>query len=172
MSVFDNNVTHSLSFSQTLDIEYGDPYYGTIIGGNIYFSKRLRTEDWELASDEDKQKALFEATYMIDRLNYKGDRTNTSQKLQFPRDGDTVVPRDIEYAAYEVAIMLLGGLDPEAEVRNQEISTSKFAGVTTQYHPTRSPLPYVMAGIHSAKAWRFLFPYLRLPGTVSLVRIN
>lgn len=168
----DYDIPHSISFSQTLDLEYGDPYYGSINGGNIYFSKRLRTEDWEMASDEDKQKALFEATYAIDRLNYKGSRTVTTQKLQFPRDGDTVVPRDIEYATYEVAIVLLSGLDPEAEALNLQTAMTKFAGATIAHNPFRSPLPYVLAGIHSAKAWRLIYPYLRVVNTISLTRVD
>lgn len=165
-------IPHSLSFNQTLDIEYGDPYYGTINGGHIYFSKRLRTEDWELASDRDRQKALFEATYMIDRLNFKGSKTNLSQKLQFPRDGDTTVPRDVEYAAYEIAIVLLSGYDPEAETRNKEVMTHRFGGASTTYQPYNNPLPYVLAGIPSATAWRFLYPYMRVATTVSLVRVD
>lgn len=165
-------VPHSLSFNQTLDIEYGDPYYGSINGGCIYFSKRLRTEDWELASDEDRQKALFEATYIIDRLNFKGDKSDPNQKLQFPRDRDTRVPRDIEHATYEIAIMLLGGYDPEAETRNKEVMATKFGGASITYQPYNNPLPYILAGIPSATAWRFLFPYLRVATTVSLVRVD
>lgn len=172
MSETDYVIPHSLSFSQTMDIEYGDPYYGTINGGNIYFSKRLRIEDWEMASDDNKQRALFESTYMIDRLNYKGSKTSPTQKLQFPRDRDTRIPRDVEYATYEIAILLLGGYDPEAETRNKELYSSRFGGASVMYQPYNNPLPYVLAGIPSATAWRYLFPYMRVATTVSLVRVD
>jgi len=172
VAIFNYTVPHQITLKHVLDCEYGDPYYGSTRGGDVYFSRRLRSDDWEQSSEGDKQKSLFEATSMVDRLNFKGAKSISTQRLQFPRDGDTRIPTDIEYATYEIAILLLGGLDPEAETSNLSSQKNKFGNIHIEYHERRSPFPYMLAGIYSAKAWRFLFPYIRDSKTVDIVRAD
>lgn len=47
-------------------------YYGTVVGGNQYFSERLHSEAWTDATASDRVAALTDATRIIDSLNYKG----------------------------------------------------------------------------------------------------
>lgn len=164
-------VEHALQFKQILDFEYAISYYGTTLGGDIYFSKRLRQIAWSSASDQQKIAALFEATEMINRLNFRGDKYSATQKLEFPRNTDTEVPEDIEKATYELAYMLLDGLDPEKEARQAKVASKQIGPLSTSYQ-NRNDSPTVTAGIFSSKAWSLLAPYLRDPTSVSLMRVN
>lgn len=171
MAIYEYDISHNVLLSNILDLEYGEAYYGSIAGGDLYFSKRLRTEDWETASPQDKIKSLFEATLIIDTLNFRGDKADEGQQLQFPRGIDTVVPEQIENASYEIAILLLGGLDPQLETQNQNLKQVKFGPISTEYSESRNTPPHVSAGIYSAKAWRFLYPFIRQNTEVNLTRV-
>lgn len=169
--IYEYDINHALSFSSLLDLEYGDAYYGSVQGGDLYFSKRLRVDDWETAADQDKVKALYEATSIIEALNFRGYKSDAGQRLQFPRGSDTEVPEAINNAAYEIAILLLGGLDPEIESQNANVKQFKFGQITTEYSDSKSTPPHVSAGIFSAKAWRLLYPFIRQNTEVNLVRV-
>ena len=169
--IYEITVSHEIGVKDTADINYDIYYYGTIRGGDIYFSKKLRSDDWELASDTDKLKALLEATAMIDRLNFSGDKVSETQILQFPRGTDTTIPDDIVNAAYEIAKVLLSGLDPEHEYANLAVKKQQFANIVTEYSEQKSAPPHVSAGIFSATAWRLLFPYIRTTTEVTLNRV-
>jgi hypothetical protein len=169
--IYEYNINHALSFSSLLNFEAGDAYYGSIQDGDLYFSKRLRIDDWEVATPQDKVKALYEATSIIENLNFRGCKAVSTQRLQFPRGSDTVVPEAINNAAYEIAILLLGGLDPEIESQNANVKQFKFGQITTEYSDSKSTPPHVSAGIFSAKAWRLLYPFIRQNTEVDLVRV-
>ena len=92
--------------------------YIEIVDANIYFGERLNTEEWDNASDANKLKALYMATRIIDRFNYRGEMTDESQEHQFPRGGDTEVPETIKEACCEIALKLLEEIDPDMEFEN------------------------------------------------------
>lgn len=171
MAIYEFFIEHAITASSLLDSEYGDLYYGSVLGGDLYFSRLLRSEDWQNANESDKIKALYEATTLIDRLNFRGAKYSSTQKLQFPRGTDTEVPRDIEHATYEVARLLLSGLDPEEETKNQNVRQHKFGPIVTEYSEVRNIPPHVSAGIFSAKAWRLLYPYIRQNTEVTISRV-
>jgi hypothetical protein len=50
-------------------------YYGTVDEANTYFGMRLYAEAWDNAEPADKPRALYAATTLIDRLNFKGDKS-------------------------------------------------------------------------------------------------
>jgi len=99
--------------SDTFDI------YGTEAGAKSYLAGRLGVSAWTDADSNDKRRALVEATRWLDRANWQGLKTDlvTPQALEFPRtgltdkDGQSVdsatVPLDVEYACYELAVVLL-----------------------------------------------------------------
>ena len=66
-------------------------YYGTISDGDTYFATKLRATAWTGATDADQEKALNMATRAIDQLNFKGDKYDEDQALEFPRDEDETV---------------------------------------------------------------------------------
>lgn len=142
-------------------------HYGTVLGGDSYFETRLRTHDWDTATEEDKLKSLYEATRIIDTLNFAGCKTDPDQLLQFPRDEETEVPNAVVQATYEIAIVLLGGYDPEHEANNDKISSQKYAGVSVTYKENAQP-----SVIPSTMAWRLLYPYLRDNSAVEISRVS
>ena len=149
-----------------------DPYI-TIDDADTYFSERLRTSAWDNTSDSggDKLKALLEATRMIDRLNFAGTKTSSTQENEFPRNDETTVPIDIQYACAEIAIKLLDGIDPDMEVENLMMSAQGISTLKTTYNRS-SVQENVMAGIPSMRAWMFLKPYLIDPETITISRVS
>ncbi len=162
---------HELQIEQIIAFDYATMHYGTTIGGDVYFSRRLRRAAWVQASEADKLAALYEATEMLERLNYKGDKTDSTQRLEFPRGGDTEVPTNIEKAAYEVAYNLLAGLDPELEAKASMVKRTKTGPLETEFVGQSIPA-YVIAGIFGATAWGLIYPYLRDPSTVNFKRVD
>ena len=49
-------------------------FYGTLNEAELYFAMRLHEYAWTEAAPADKPKALYQATQIIDNLNFKGDR--------------------------------------------------------------------------------------------------
>lgn len=144
-------------------------------------NERLNVEAWTDAVIEDGSlagetgsltyKALAMATAAINRLNYLGVKASTEQVNQFPRGDDTVVPEDIEYATFEIALALLDGVDPEMEASNLGAISQGYANVRSTYD-REVPAPHIVAGIPSVTAWRYLVPYLRDPYRINVSRIN
>jgi hypothetical protein len=147
-------------------------YYGSIAGANLYFgSQRLNSEPWEDALANDRQKAMIMATRAIDRLNFAGEMTESDQSLQFPRGVDTVVPLDIELAAYECALKFLDGVDMQEEIESIGITKNEYLGTRSTYDAS-FVAEYIRAGIPSAEAWIHLKPYLRDPQSIELSRVS
>lgn len=146
-------------------------YYGTPEDGDVYFAQLYGRREWKDALTADKRAALFEATQSIDRFNYLGSKTSTTQELQFPRGGDTTVPKDIEYATYEEAYQILKGGDVEDELQKIRVQQEKFGQVQTQYFPGTKPSENVTAGILSSKAWRLIVKYFRPANQIQIVRV-
>lgn len=136
---------------------------------NIYFLSCLGTAPWDEATDENKEKSLLRATIVIDRLNYAGEKTDSDQRRQFPRGGDTTIPENIKFAACHIALALLDGVDPELEIANSAVTQHKIGPINTNYDRSRIA-DHIKAGIPSLEAWRYLYPYLRQMDSVRLVR--
>ena len=147
------------------------PVYGTVEKANNYFANRLHCQRWETFGNQDKFKALVMATRSIEKLNYVGEKADASQPLQFPRGTDTLVPVDIENAAYELAYALLKGVDPTTERENLFTKVQGYGMFRTEYRDN-TVKPWIAAGIVSLDAWEYLYPYL-LPRTeLDLLRSN
>lgn len=146
-------------------------YYGTQSRAGVYFSKRLDTRIWDETSPKDRDAALIMATRAIDKLNFAGGKNNSDQALQFPRGDDTEIPIDIEYATYEVALVLLDGYDPDQEIETLGVMAEAYSGVRTTYDASHVN-EHIRAGIPSIEAWDLLRPYLRDPTQVRLSRVS
>lgn len=176
-------------------------YYGTVPDGDKFFSTRLRTKAWVEAEGSDKLKALREATSIIDKLNFAGQKTDQNQLLQFPRANvfptdpsnniidfdafgnlinpgnvlpdsyDTEIPQDIITAAYLIAIKLLDGYDPDSMARQQRVQENRYGGVAGARYDTTLIPEWELAGIPSKSAWDYLKPYLADPLTIKLSRV-
>lgn len=174
MAVIELSVSNTLIFIQEVAQSVIVPLqaYGTLAGANSYFASRLRMRGlWANASNEDKNAALTEAREWIDRLNFKGSKTDDSQLFEFPRDGDSVVPTDVEKAAYEIAAKLLDGMDPELEIKNLGNISQGFGPARTTYDRA-FVLEHLSAGIVSAKAYSLLKPFLNDSRALQLSRVE
>lgn len=133
--------------------------YGTLERAEIYFDNRLRNQPWKKSTIAEKKAAMFEATELIDRLNFSGTKANTNQSRQFPRNNQTEVPEEIEKACYEVAFKLLDGYDPDFEIDNLSSVGQGYSSVRSTYNRS-FVMEHLSAGIPSAKAWAYLKPFL------------
>ncbi len=166
--------------------------YGTLNEANTYFSSRLHSTVWFNDSSSNRTKALYKATTIVDALNYKGRKATVytvldddpdatqvairaaeaSQELEFPRDMDTTVPTQIEYATYEIAFALLDGIDPDMELDGLAVTAQQYAGVKTNYDRKIQQVAHIVNGVPSATAWRILRPFLRDSFGIKLSRIS
>lgn len=155
-----------------------------------YFAGRLDSDSWDVASEQDKAKALLKATRCIDCLNFAGVRTadflalqaqgcrarrqplapsNSLQPLEFPRDGATVIPQEIYIACCEIAYALLDGVDPELELQNINTTQHGFASLQETYNSNIVNIAF-RHGIPSVTAWTYLVPFLLDPMTIRTTR--
>lgn len=144
-------------------------YYGSLENAELYMAGRLMTAAWGQATVTQREAALTQSTRTIDLLNFAGSKTNSGQELQFPRDDDTVVPTEIEYACYEEALSLLDGNNPEILMQSLTVTSDAFSGVRATYNSDFAP-PHILCGLTSAIAFNYLRPYIRLPGGVRISR--
>lgn len=83
--------------------------YVTLVDAEAYFAARVGVDAWDaLATDEDKERVLRQATRHIDRLRFRGCKLTTAQALQFPRDVQEEptdeIPRAVQDACCEEAL--------------------------------------------------------------------
>lgn len=156
-----SNLNESLELDESLTMEVTNfqPMFGAVEGADRYFSEQLYGQLWETQSLDNKQKALMTATRNINNLRFAGRKNDDGQPLEFPRNGDTVVPEAIQRATYEEALALLKGIDPETEYGNLSVSSRVFGKVRTDYAARHAP-EHVVAGIASRNAWILLQPFL------------
>lgn len=146
-------------------------YYGSVLLADDYFTISLLGDTWSSANMLTKIKCLVGATNAINQLAYCGTKTDSEQKNQFPRNGDTVVHLDIEYATYEIALKLLDGVDIDNEVNNLSAEARGYSGARTTYNRSFA-LDHLRAGIPSIHAWGLLKKYLIDPSEVNLYRVS
>ena len=145
-------------------------YYGSSYDGSRYFEDKLASDYWTNADAATRRKALIEATSIIDRLNFYSTKTDESQKLQFPRNEETDIPDDVNFAAYEVSILLISGLRPEDYIANAGVKSDAFESLKVTY--TDTVPQHISTGLMSPKALMYLLPYLRVSGSVDIKRVS
>ena len=146
-----------------------DNSYVTVAEGNTYFLTKLNTIAWDEASDNDKAKALVQATQAIEQLNYIDEKLDEDQTTQFPRlNLDT--PQAVKDAICEIAIRYLDGIDIESEIEALQIVNEKISNMSAT--KTVKVPEHLMAGIVSYRAWVLLRPYLRDSRNLRLERVS
>jgi hypothetical protein len=146
-------------------------YYGSLVFADSYFDNRLDSDCWVQAIVKDRQSALIAATRLIEKLNYAGNKYLPDQMLQFPRGTDILIPVEIEYATYEIAIKLLEGVNQEVEIQTLGVMSESYSGIKTAYDP-EFVNEHIRAGIPSSQAWAYLKPFLRDQRQVTLQRVS
>jgi len=161
--------------------------YGTVNGGNAYFDSRLHSYDWDNASVEDRQKALSEATELIEQFNYVGYKytvqqaineldggdcttdeaqesirqANLAQELSFPRGDVTDIPAEIDTACYLIAKALLSGRDPDYDLESLATKSTAYGDVRNTYNRDGNHMEHLTHLIPSPQAFNLLRPFLR-----------
>lgn len=143
--------------------------YCTITDGDAYFSLRIPYDVWVNASTDDKTRALAMATQLIDHLNYQGIKHDPTQVLEFPRNDDTIVPRDIQVACCEIAYALLDGRDLDYDTEGLADNDISFERIRVRFDKTSIPV-HIAHQIPSVIAWNHLRPYLRDAANITLSR--
>lgn len=173
MAVIIRSVESILRINEALVAANGStlPFYGTLERADNYFASMLEGQRWAYTERLKRVQALVSATRRIDRLNFVGDLASADQPLQFPRGTDTVVPVAVEQACYELALVLLKGVDPDTEADNLVASVQAYGSLRSEFDRSIT-LPYVRAGIPSLTAWNLLFPFLDPVRGITLRRVS
>lgn len=173
MAVIIREIVNTILFPQEVVVANGStvPTYGTIEKADNYFAMMLEGQRWAFTERLKRIQAMVSATRRIERLNFKGAQAAAGQPLQFPRGTDTVVPVEIEQACYELALVLLKGVDPDTEADNLSATVQAYGSLRSEFDRTSIP-PNIRAGIPSQTAWNLLFPYLDPVRGISLRRVS
>jgi DnaT-like ssDNA binding protein len=96
--------------------------YVTLAAAEAYFLGRLSDDAWDEADEATRESALIMATTRLDAEPFVGSVVSSTQRLQWPRSGvydrngyaylTTAIPRPIQEATFELALVLLN--DPDA----------------------------------------------------------
>lgn len=146
--------------------------YGSVEGANTYFTtERLdRRNVWSTATIASKQIVLKEATQIVERLNFAGEKASQVQELEFPRKGQTEIPQDIIKAVYEIAYNILDGRDIDFEAENLDKRSTAIGGIRSTSRQDVIYSESKINGVPSIRAWRYLKPYLVDPSNIRLTR--
>lgn len=171
--------------------------YGTVNESLAFFDDRLHSTAWENAAGSDREKALKQASHMLDRLSWAGERAAaatvraaqittsgyvTSEKLineaglaqehAFPRGTDIVIPQVIKEASFLIAYaLLIDGADVNADFASLGISSEGHSSVRVSYNTDRL-LPHIAAGIPSYEAWQLISPFLQENNEIEISRVS
>lgn len=127
--------------------------YTTLVEADAYMEGRLAVTNWDAASDDDKNRALKQATDVLEQFEYVGRRTTQAQRLQWPRYGvvdmdgwnydQDVVARPIKEAQFELALALTDGsfkLEPDQLAAFENVKVGSL-DVTPRGSYTAAMLP-------------------------------
>lgn len=149
---------------------------------DTYFNNRLYSQSWTDLSADDKQRALNQATMIINSFNYIGIKTDPNQLNEVPRSGiildgllvdSNIIPDPFLIAQFEIALALASGIDPEREIRNLRVTSRGYSSVRTTYDPRLAP-EHLTYGVPSALAWSYLSTYLNrgAQGGIKIHRVS
>jgi single-stranded DNA-binding protein len=144
--------------------------YGTVEEGTAYLENNMYSDEWLDADNEQRTRALVHASRIIDTLQFKGTRSDPDQSGQFPRT-EVGTPEAVENAAYEIALALMQGNNPEQQEHDRRVTSTAFSVIRHSYDPANQP-DYIRAGVPSATAWRLLLPYLVDSVSFARERVN
>ena len=161
--------------------------YVTLAEAETYMDGRVYTDDWDNASDTDKEKALISATLRLEQESWRGAPSATTQALKWPRYNvenadyedaghgsypwgwgyyldSTTIPVWLKNAQCELALVLLGTNLLE-DTGLELIESVSVGDLNVTPHKSRK------AGRLPANVRRFVAPYIvGGGGTVRLVR--
>ena len=149
--------------------------YATTVEAQTYFDGKLHISAWVEADEDQRNRALREATIRIDQLVFRGARTDDAQDLEWPRINtiyaDDVIPQRVKDAVCEIAYALLDGFEPELDTESLAVTSEGYSAARTTYDRVSVP-EHFAAGIPSALAWKYLKPLLGDVRGIKLSRVS
>lgn len=150
--------------------------FATVVEGDQHMADRTVTWAWDEANSFQQEKALAEATRLINRLRFRGKKTVDSQPNQWPRDNvpnvtNGTTPEDIKRACIELAYSLLAGDYSDERYEDQFVRREAIGGAPVTYDGSSWPV-FLVNGIPSMGAWTYLAPYLARVKDVKLMRAS
>lgn len=153
--------------------QFGDLFYGTPQGGDVFMTRRVHSWDWTNATLAEKVRAITNASQLVDKFNFIGHKVESDQFLQFPRqrtksDGTIItihngqIPTPIIEAVYLIAEALLSGRNPEADFEGLITKVETFGPIRTEYERGRGPQEHLANLIPSPDAWQRIKPFLEI----------
>ncbi len=129
--------------------------YCTIEYANEYFGRRLHAESWEQADNSTKEKALWQATRSIDRMPFRGRKTDLHQPFAFPRYPDTEIPEAVKEACCEEALAILeSGNSQRRKLQQEGVQSITLGSMSETY------IAGAGKGLLSQEAKELLRPWL------------
>ena len=123
--------------------------FTTLAEANTFMTARLNASSWETdASDDDKNRALVEATRFLSALRWQGTTVDTTQALTWPRqwvtDPDnptldyfstTAIPERVKDATMELAFQFIkqGTTDVAAQDGKDNVKRQKVDVLEVEY---------------------------------------
>lgn len=81
--------------------------YLSVADADEIILKQTNSDNWNDATNETKQMLLIQASYAVDgAVKYKGTKTSSTQLLEFPRNGETIIPNNIKFAVALTAMKI------------------------------------------------------------------
>lgn len=80
-----------------------------------------------------ESETLTQGLDYIELQSYSGEKTDPSQPLEFPRNGETEVPANIVTAQMQAALVYDSGEDPLAPVGSKVLEKTVHGAVTVKY---------------------------------------
>ena len=149
--------------------------YVTTVDAQTYFEGKLHIPAWVEADEDQRNRALREASTRIDQLAFRGAKTSDLQDLEWPRINtsyaDDVIPQRVKNATCEVAYALLEGVEPDMDQESLAVSSEGYSAARQTYARDGAP-ENIAAGIPSPLAWKFLKPLLGDTRGIQLSRVS
>lgn len=155
--------------SPPADVPLTFPALVTVAEAESYFNTRMKSESWDYSDLETKQKAIYAATRALNSLSYKGTIVDATQDNKFPRN-EYGTPDKIKWACCEEILSLLNGNEPNKDLMDLHVKSSTVVGFSTTVNEYVER-PWVLVGITSPIAWKYIAPYLVDFRTVHIERV-
>jgi len=94
-----------IPFTET-DYEIANSYL-SVLDADAIILKQTNSENWNNATNDIRQMLLIQASYAVDgAITYKGTKTSSNQLLNYPRNGDMILPNNIKLATALTAMKI------------------------------------------------------------------
>jgi hypothetical protein len=166
----DYYITGQLTGLTLMTFDYG-PSYVSLTEMNNYFEGRLDTIEYDAATNADKLRAAAQATKIIDRLHFHGEKADSTQETEFPRGEEVSVPQAVKDACCEIVTALLSGVNVDMEYDDLGIKSHTYLNARTVRFDGFN-MEHIILGIPSRTAWTLLKPYVVMSRTINLHRVS